>query len=387
VIADLHSHYPMHIVPGAPRDALRAFVTARGRGRLRDRARALAVGLASRFGNYRSFESGPRVTIPLLRQGGVGVALSVLYSPFDELDVEERYGAPPRDDYFANLLRQLKTVEREVADKHRGEARIARTPAELDEALAAGEVALVHCVEGGFHLGGEPEVVERNVGELARHGVAYITLAHLFWRRVAADENAIPFLPDALYDRLFPQPPVGLTELGRAAVRAMVAEHVLIDLSHMNERALADTFALLDELDPSRDVPVIASHSPYRFGRQDYNLTAATIERIAERGGVVGLILAEHQAGDGLRRSPTKSLDDSLALLFRHLDRLREITGSHAHSGIGSDLDGFIKPTLAGLDHAGQLADLERALVNRYGPEDAESISSGNVLRLLRRQH
>ena len=54
MIADLHAHYPMHLVPeerGSPIDAI---TTARGRRRLRDRIRALLVGLASRFGNYRS---------------------------------------------------------------------------------------------------------------------------------------------------------------------------------------------------------------------------------------------------------------------------------------------------------------------------------------------
>jgi hypothetical protein len=35
---------------------------------------------------------------------------------------------------------------------------------------------------------------------------------------------------------------------------------------------------------------------------------------------------------------------------------------------------------------AGGLADLERAIVNRYGPQHAELIASGNVLRLLRRR-
>ena len=32
--------------------------------------------------------------------------------------------------------------------------------------------------------------------KLAAHGVAYITVAHLFWRGVATNAPAIPFLPD-----------------------------------------------------------------------------------------------------------------------------------------------------------------------------------------------
>ncbi|HSJ18839.1 MAG TPA: membrane dipeptidase [Solirubrobacterales bacterium] len=383
MIADLHSHYPMHLVPSGP-DAARLVRSPRARRRLLDRIRALIVGLASRFANYESLEAGPRVTMPLLQAGDVRIVLSVLYSPFDEFDLALPYGSPPTDRYPGAVLRQLELVERDVERNFPGPAAIARDPRELDSALAAGKIALVHCVEGGFHLGGTPDEVERAVERLARRGVAYITIAHLVWRSVATNANAIPFLPSPLYSLLFPQPRVGLTELGRAAVRAMVRHGVLVDVTHMSARALDDTFALLDELDPERSVPVIASHGAYRFGRDRYNLDEPTVEQIAARDGVIGLLLAEHQLTDGIRLRRTSSLAESLEVVFRHLDRIREIAGSHRHSAIGSDLDGFIKPTLAGLENTGALGALRRALAERYGAADAELIASGNALRLLR---
>jgi microsomal dipeptidase-like Zn-dependent dipeptidase len=152
----------------------------------------------------------------------------------------------------------------------------------------------------------------------------------------------------------------------------------------MSDRALADSFELLDDLDPDRDVPVVVSHGALRFGDERYNLAAETVERVAARDGVIGLILAENLATNGVRRRHTSKVEDSLDVLFRHLDRLREITGSHRHSAIGTDLDGFIKPTLAGFEDAGRLARLEAAIVERYGAEDADLITSGNALRLLR---
>jgi microsomal dipeptidase-like Zn-dependent dipeptidase len=383
VIADLHSHYPMHLVPGGP-DAARLVRSPRARRRLLDRVRALIVGLASRFANYESFEAGPRVTVPLLRAGDVRVVFSVLYSPFDEFDLALPYGSPPIERYLGSVLRQLELVERDVERNFAAHATIAHDPRELDAALAAGRIALVHCVEGGFHLGGTPEEVERAVERLARRGVAYVTLAHLVWRSVATNANAIPFLPSPLYRLLFPQPRKGLTELGRAAVRTMVRHGVLVDVSHMSARALDDTFALMDELDPERSVPAIASHGAYRFGRDRYNLDEPTVERIAARNGVIGLLLAEHQLVDGVRLRRTSSLAESLEVVFAHLDRIREIAGSHRHAAIGSDLDGFIKPTLAGLEDAGALSALRRALAERYGEPDAELIASGNALRLLR---
>lgn len=384
MIADLHAHYPIHLLP-EDRPSTFEQMTRRQGVRRRDRLRAWIVGLLGRFGNYESLESGPRVTVSSLGEGEVGVVLSVLYSPFDEMDLEQPYGAAPQESYLGALSRQLELVEQDIAAKHAGTATVARNAGELDQALTDGKIAFVHCIEGGFHLGATPEAVERAVKELARRGVAYVTLAHLFWRQVATNAPALPFLPDPVYRLLFPQPAKGLTELGRAAVSAMCKERVLVDLSHMSERALMDTFALLDELDPQREIPVLASHTGYRFGRQEYNLSEATIRRIAERNGVIGLIFAEHQLLDGLGRPP-KNFEGSVAALGRHIDRIGELTGSHRHTAIGSDLDGFIKPTLAELQTMSDMRPLQAALSDRYGSADAALICSENVLRLLRSQ-
>ena len=91
------------------------------------------------------------------------------------------------------MLRHLEEVEEEIAEHHSGEATVAHNP-----------------------------------GELAERGVAYVTVAHLFWRRVATHANAIPFPPNPLFDFFFPQPPIGLTDLARAAVQAMVRRRVLM---------------------------------------------------------------------------------------------------------------------------------------------------------------
>lgn len=384
MIADLHAHYLMHLIPRADGTPIDLLSTAKGRGRLRDRVRARLVGLASRFANYRSFLSGPRVTIPKLQEGGVGVALSVAYSFFDEFDLDRPYGSPPEAGYLPRLFRQLDIVETDIREHHAGEAVVVRDRAGLDQELGKGRVVLVHCVEGGFHLGDSAESVDRAVTSLARRGVAYIVLPHLFWRGVATNSPALPFLPDWIYRLLFAQPDLGLSELGKAAVKAMVREGVLIDLSHMSERALAETLELLDELDPGRRVPVLASHGAFRFGRQEYGVNEATLRRIAGRDGVVGLIFAQHQLNDGVRRSRTTSFEESFDVICRHVDRIAEITGAHRCAAIGSDFDGFIKPTMGGLESMTDMARLERSLRDRYGDGDADLICSGNALRVLR---
>ncbi len=391
MIVDLHGHYPMHLVPGWRKATWwRLLRSGRELRRVRGWVRAILVGFASLFANYRTVFSGPRVRVPYMREGGVGVVLSVLYSFFDEVDVAQ--GTRPHDDYLQSLEDQLRTVEERLGGKHKDVAIVARNPRQLDAAQEADKLAVVHCVEGGFHLGAEPDQVRRAVTRLADHGVAYVTLAHLIWREVATDAPALPFLTDEQYRDLLPQPAEGLSGLGRAAVEAMVAERMLIDVSHMSERSLADTFQLLDELDPDKSVPVLASHVGCRLGTQEYMLARPTLERIAQRRGVVGLIFARHQMLDGIESEQRRSLpgiskrrrlDASFEVLCRHIDCIHEATGSHRYTAIGSDLDGFIKPTLPGLDDMRDMAALEQALRERYGDEDAELICSGNALRML----
>jgi microsomal dipeptidase-like Zn-dependent dipeptidase len=152
----------------------------------------------------------------------------------------------------------------------------------------------------------------------------------------------------------------------------------------MSTNALIDTFELLDELDPARTVPVIASHAAVRFGNQEYGLAEGVLQKIAERDGAVGLILAQHQLNDGIRRRNTATTEESLEVICCHLDRIAEVTGSHRHSAIGSDFDGFIKPTMGGLESMSDMATLEAELRLRYADNDAEQICSGNALRVLK---
>ena len=89
----------------------------------------------------------------------------------------------------------MDAVEQEVRRDGRDDRR--RATAGATSSDERGTPRYVHCIEGGFHLGATPEEVTAHVHELADRGVAYITLAHLFWRRVATNAPALPFLPDA----------------------------------------------------------------------------------------------------------------------------------------------------------------------------------------------
>lgn len=379
MLADLHAHYPMHVVD----DEAHASVPLR-RWR-RESWRVALVDLASRVANYEGPNDTPSVTMELIRAGDVGIVFSVLYCPFDEIDLGVASGAGPGAQAPRNLLDQLERVEAQIERHHADVAVVVRSRDDLDRALEQRRTAMVHAVEGGCLLGADDEQVRATVATLAGRGVAYVTLAHLFWRGVATNAPALPFLSDRWYNLLFRQPQrEGLSELGRVAVDALVDQRVLIDLTHMSKRSIDDTLDRLDGNPAARDVPVIVSHGACDFGQGlAYNLGREAIVRIAGRGGVIALIDCGHYLGQGRRGRPT-TLGASLDLLCRHVDHIAELTGGFDHVAFGSDLDGYIKPALPGLTHLGAMRELQRHLLARYGPAAAEKVCHGNALRMLR---
>ena len=378
MLVDLHAHFPMHLLPDEQQRA-----HARAQDWWRRRWQAWLVSVISRFANYQGPGDTPSVTPELMRAGDVKVALSVLYQPLDEMDLGQSYGAAPQPGYIGDLLAQLQTVEDDAA-AHPDAIAIAHTAAELDALLARDTPVLIHAVEGGFHLGDTESEIAANVAELARRGVAYITVAHLFFRQLATNAPALPFLPDWLYHAVFPQPDQGLTPLGRAAVMAMVREGILVDITHMSAASVRDVLEILSELDPEARTPVIATHMACRLGGLEYCLDDATVRAVAARGGVLGTILCQHYISDGLK-AKVDDFESSVAALCRHIDHIHEVTGSFEHIAVGSDLDGYIKPALPGLEHMGRMRDFQAALAHRYGDAPAQMICSDNALRVLRR--
>jgi microsomal dipeptidase-like Zn-dependent dipeptidase len=376
MIVDLHAHFPMHLLPPERRNTHQLVLDWPD-----TRWRSMIVQALSKLSNYQGPGDTPGVRIDLMQTGNVGAALSVLYAPFDEMELDLPYGAPPKPEYIKSVKEQMDLVESTVAaDPHN--AGMARNPEQLKQVIDSGRVALVHCVEGGFALGATEAEIAANVRDLAERGVAYVTLAHLFYRGVAQNSPALPFMPDWLYNLVFPQKgKTGLTPLGEAAVRAMVENRVLVDVTHMNELAIEHTLKVLDET--GAKPPLIASHIACRLGKAGYNLTDDAIREIGERGGVIGVIVCEHWAGDGLKTA--KTFEESVDVIAQHVERIHRVTGTYDSIAIGSDIDGFIKPALQGLEHIGCMRALENALIARYGAAVAEKICSGNLLGLLDR--
>lgn len=380
MLVDLHAHFPMHLLADEQQRT-----HERARAWWRQRIQGMVVDVISRIANYQGPGDTPSVTPTLMRDGDVGIVLSMLYQPFNEMDLEQRYGAPPREHYFTDVIDQREVVE-DYAKAHPDEVAIAHSPQELRALRSEGIPILIHAIEGGFQVGRDVDEIRRNVRILADLGVAYITVAHLFFRDIATNAPALPFLSDRLYNWLFPQKrDLGLTTLGRQLVEAMLDEGILIDITHMRKKSIADVFDLLEARDPHKEIPVIGTHIAYSFGGLQYSLDDETIKRVADRGGLLGCILCEHYITNGLS-AVDKSLEGSVEALCRHIDKIHDLTGSYDNVAIGSDLDGYIKPALPGLEDMSRMAALQHALHSRYGDEDGEKICSANALRVLEQQ-
>ena len=215
---DLHVHFPMRLLGGveAPRDVIEGMTRVRGRedGKLR----AAVLAIAARLFNFRDWDGTWRVTPQLLEQGDVTIACSVLYRPFSEMDLDEPYGAPPESAYYPKLIELLEATEREVARTggvDGAHARRTSTGARISASCTASRAASTSARRRRRSTA--------HVRELADRGVLYITLAHLFWRRSRPTRRRCPFLPDAVYNLVFPQAKgAALSELGEAAVRGDV---------------------------------------------------------------------------------------------------------------------------------------------------------------------
>lgn len=391
---DLHAHYPMHIAADPDVDdggerSLERMRQIRHRRGIVGRVQAVILWGAMKLASDRTLTSGPRISVEGMRDGGVRLAMSVLLDEFSEVDLSKRYAADPTPDYFGGLISQMEEVEAEVEGHGEDTLRIVRNLEQLDACLESQAVGLIHAVESAHHLGDSDAEIARNCKTLGEKGVGYVTVAHLFFRQVATNAPALPFMPDWLYSLVFPQRgSERLTSRGKAVIKGLVDNRILIDLTHMDPGGIEQVFDHLDrEVDPGKRFPVVSTHAGYRFGEQQYMCDRGIVEKIAERGGVVGLIMAQHQLNDALRKHGdyTKTLPESLEVICAHIDEIAKITGGHDHIALGTDFDGFIKPTMGGIEKMSDLAQLDAALRKKYSDEITDKITSGNALRVLRK--
>ncbi|MBL8056375.1 MAG: membrane dipeptidase [Anaerolineales bacterium] len=178
--------------------------------------------------------------------------------------------------------------------------------------------------------------------------------------------------------------PGPLTAEGRQLLDVMADLGLILDLTHLSDEGC------LEALDRFPGV-VVASHAnPRALLRGPRNperfLTDEMLRRLAERGGVAGIVpfnrflKADWANADG---KAALTLDAVVAAI----DHVCQVTGSAAHVGLGTDFDGGfgVGGTPAEIDTCADLQLLGPRLAARgYSPDEVAGVLGGNWLRILR---
>jgi membrane dipeptidase len=146
---------------------------------------------------------------------------------------------------------------------------------------------------------------------------------------------------------------------------------MLVDVCHSTSPARAQVYDIV-----GNRAPILASHvGAYEINPDPYNLQDWEIKRIADGGGLIGVIFMNSWL---MPRESKRGIN----FIVRTIDHLVNVAGID-HVGIGSDFDGFTDPP-DDLKDASQLPRLtQRLLASGYHAEEIQKILGGNALRVL----
>ena len=175
--------------------------------------------------------------------------------------------------------------------------------------------------------------------------------------------------------------PGGLTERGKPLLRAMEEVGMILDLTHLADRAFWEA---LDAFPGT----VLASHNNCRTlvpgGRQ---FTDEQIQAIVERNGVIGVALDAWMLYPDWVKGQTPNTVVSLEAVADHIDHICQVAGNADHTAVGSDLDGGYGTEQCphDLDTIADLQNVPDLLRERgYTEADIAQIMHGNWIRLFR---
>lgn len=305
---------------------------------------------------------GGHLDLPRAREGGFAGGMFAIFPPPVAKPSDDE-NAPPalaRDVALSSTLAMasiLLRLERASA----GAFAVCRSASEVRSAMDRGALAAVFHIEG-------VEAIDTDLMLLDVLYAAGLRSLGIVWSRPNAFGHGVPFR--------YPSTPdigPGLTDAGKALVKACNRLGVLVDLSHLNEAGFRDVAAI-------SNAPLVATHSNvHAICEQSRNLTAWQLGAIRESGGMVGLNFAT----GFLRPDGRMNADTGLDIMVRHLDAMLEALGEDG-IGLGSDFDGAVIPAVIG-DVAG-LPRLLGALAEKgYGRELIEKIAWRNWLSVLER--
>jgi membrane dipeptidase len=247
-----------------------------------------------------------------------------------------------------------------VAEESNGEVEIVTTAGAARAAIANGKLAMELHIEGA-------EMIDRDLEALEVFYRAGVRSLGPVWSRNNIFGQGVPFQ--------FPASPdtgPGLTDAGKALVKALNRLKMLVDVSHLNEKGFWDIVEI-------SDAPFVATHTAaHAVTPATRNLTDRQLDALAERGGVVGI---NFNIGFLRRDGGYDRASTTVEVIADHIDYVANRIGIDKVA-FGSDFDGSIlSPDLK--DVAGLPVVIAELVKRGYDDTSLRQIACDNWLRVL----
>ena len=333
---------------------------------------------------------GGKIDFPRMTEGGQDAAFFAVFLGQGPLTPESYEMVKGRAYEIFDMIHQ-------TLEQHPEQAELALTPEDAYRLEKEGKRAIYIGLENGYPIGEDLSLVE----SFYNKGARYITLSHTSNNQIcdsSTDEEG------PLHN--------GLSYFGRQVVSEMNRLGMIIDVSHISDKAFYDVLEI-------SKAPVIASHSNARvICDNPRNLDDDMLLALAENGGVIQMcvlssyvkdlpanaqrdsafaamraaypnreLLSEEEmerlrnTWDEINRkfpAPLASVSD----LVDHIDHIVNLIGID-HVGIGTDFDGG--GALEDCFDVTQMGNITLELVKRgYSKKDIEKIWAGNFMRVFR---
>ena len=286
---------------------------------------------------------------------------------------------------------QIEFVER-LASKIPNYVGVATCSADVIALQSQNKLALPLGLENASPLNGKVD----ELGYWYSKGIRYITLAHSRSNKFS----------DSSYDEN--EPWAGLSPAGSDLVQAMNKVGVMIDMSHLSDKA---AWQVLRE----SNAPVVATHSSLRHFIPGFhrNMSDEMLIAMAEKGGLI-MINFGSSFISAEARTWSNALSDAIAIanekkeltredramfvekyrlinpfpyatigtVVNHIERVVELAGID-HVGLGSDYEGVgdtLPPHLKNISH---IPYLIAELIRRgFSEEELRKVLGGNMMRV-----
>ncbi|PDT75615.1 dipeptidase [Bradyrhizobium sp. C9] len=308
--------------------------------------------------------------LPRAREGGMVGGLFAMYAKAEHPrqgdftqtadGYEVRLAEPLNLDYARRTIdAQLSGLETLVA-RAGGKIRWATTVDEIEAARRDAAFSIVLHLEGA-------EAIDADLDGLAQLYSRGLRSLGLVWSRPNIFGHGVPFA----YPRS-PDTGPGLTDAGKALVRACNALGIMLDAAHLNERGFWDLVAI-------STAPIVATHAcAHAVCPATRNLTDRQLDAVRASGGVVGFNFSVSEVRPDGPRDP----DIPIETVVDHLSYLVDRMGDD-HVALGSDFDGALMPLP--LRDASHLPNLIQGL-RTHGFDEAtlRKIAFDNWMRMFR---